>query len=529
MWSIPYCNGCPEPAPRRRRARTRAAAGRPPGALLRRADRPPLAGSSRSTRCLLPPGAFFAAKVAAGQLDRSADRRDRSRLRRARATSRRSSAAASSRCCSPRRTIRSRRTVVAASTRSSARSHGIPRVTDQLAALGLPARQGRLRADAREARGLPPASPPAPTCSAARGWSATTTSRSALILEVHDTAERRIAAAPRSTTRSRRPRPSSAPLAELHRARPALRERLPRRDAALGARVLRALRRLRRRAQRSSLYRSARTLLAFLVTLGVCLALSVGYIGLTGGMFTIVSPMVPMTILVTATATLVYLHSRFVERPPERPVDEHQIFALATSSSPARRRSSPPPSASPRWRSPTSARSARWASGSRSGSPSRGSSSSRCSRRCRRSCARRRSRSGAGREHVVRALRRVAAAASTLSLALAARRAALALSAAGGVALFGLPGRRRADAAADRPGRVHQPRRRRSTRTSSGSEPHDRPACRSRTCGSRAASAASSEPEVLTGLHAFQQALESRSRRRRGRRARPRSCASCAT
>jgi predicted RND superfamily exporter protein len=77
------------------------------------------------------------------------------------------------------------------------------------------------------------------------------------------------------------------------------------------------------------LYRSWRTLLAFVATLGVCLALSVGYIGLTGGMFTLVSPMVPMTILVTATATLVYLHSRFVERPAERSVDEHQIFSLA--------------------------------------------------------------------------------------------------------------------------------------------------------------------------------------------------------
>jgi hypothetical protein len=64
------------------------------------------------------------------------------------------------------------------------------------------------------------------------------------------------------------------------------------------------------------------------LTLGVCLALSVGFIGATGGMFTLVSPMVPMTILVTATATLVYLHSRFVERPPETPVREHQIFAL---------------------------------------------------------------------------------------------------------------------------------------------------------------------------------------------------------
>ncbi len=77
------------------------------------------------------------------------------------------------------------------------------------------------------------------------------------------------------------------------------------------------------------LYRSWRTLLAFLVTLGVCLALSIGYIGWTGGMFTLVSPMVPMTILVTATATLVYLHSRFVERPPDRPEAEHQIFALS--------------------------------------------------------------------------------------------------------------------------------------------------------------------------------------------------------
>jgi predicted RND superfamily exporter protein len=76
------------------------------------------------------------------------------------------------------------------------------------------------------------------------------------------------------------------------------------------------------------LYRSLRTLVAFLVTLGVCLALSVGYIGLTGGTFTIVSPMVPMTILVTATATLVYIHSRFVDHPPGRSFDDHQNFAL---------------------------------------------------------------------------------------------------------------------------------------------------------------------------------------------------------
>ncbi len=77
-----------------------------------------------------------------------------------------------------------------------------------------------------------------------------------------------------------------------------------------------------------ALYRSWRTLVAFLVTLGVCLALSVGYIGLTGGTFTLVSPMVPMTILVTATATLVYLHSRYAERLPQFDAPTHHVFAL---------------------------------------------------------------------------------------------------------------------------------------------------------------------------------------------------------
>ncbi len=77
------------------------------------------------------------------------------------------------------------------------------------------------------------------------------------------------------------------------------------------------------------LYKSVRTLIAFLITLGACVALSMGYIGVTGGILTIVSPMVPMTILVTATATLVYLHSRYVDRPEGRGVDEHLVFSLA--------------------------------------------------------------------------------------------------------------------------------------------------------------------------------------------------------
>jgi len=77
-----------------------------------------------------------------------------------------------------------------------------------------------------------------------------------------------------------------------------------------------------------SLYRSGRTLAAFLVTLAVNLAMAVGYIGLVGGNFTLVSPMVPMTILVTATACLVYIHSRFVDCPADRDPHEHLLFAL---------------------------------------------------------------------------------------------------------------------------------------------------------------------------------------------------------
>ena len=76
------------------------------------------------------------------------------------------------------------------------------------------------------------------------------------------------------------------------------------------------------------LYRSVRVLAAFLITLAICAALTVGYIGATGGVFTIVSSLVPMTILISCTATLVYIHSRYVERPADRSVEDHQLFAL---------------------------------------------------------------------------------------------------------------------------------------------------------------------------------------------------------
>jgi predicted RND superfamily exporter protein len=78
------------------------------------------------------------------------------------------------------------------------------------------------------------------------------------------------------------------------------------------------------------LYRSFRALAAFVLTLGASAALTVGFVGLTGGVFTIVSQLVPMTILITCTATLVYLHSRFVEvQDPSTSIDEHQAIALA--------------------------------------------------------------------------------------------------------------------------------------------------------------------------------------------------------
>ncbi|HEY3174237.1 MAG TPA: MMPL family transporter [Candidatus Polarisedimenticolia bacterium] len=78
-----------------------------------------------------------------------------------------------------------------------------------------------------------------------------------------------------------------------------------------------------------ALYRSFRTLAAFLVTLGVCASLTVGFARLVGFSFTIVSSLVPLTILVTTTAALVYIQSRFAEHPGEGTVDEHQIFTLA--------------------------------------------------------------------------------------------------------------------------------------------------------------------------------------------------------
>ena len=76
------------------------------------------------------------------------------------------------------------------------------------------------------------------------------------------------------------------------------------------------------------LYRSVRTLLAFVLSLASAVALGVAAGGLLGFTFTIISALVPLTVLVTTLASLVYLHSRFVDRPADVPVREHQLNAL---------------------------------------------------------------------------------------------------------------------------------------------------------------------------------------------------------
>jgi predicted RND superfamily exporter protein len=83
-----------------------------------------------------------------------------------------------------------------------------------------------------------------------------------------------------------------------------------------------------------ALYRSWRALLAILVTLGVTVALSVGLGQLLGFSLTIVSELVPLVVLVTATATLVYLHSRYIQQPADVPLEQHHVFAVANKALP---------------------------------------------------------------------------------------------------------------------------------------------------------------------------------------------------
>ncbi len=76
------------------------------------------------------------------------------------------------------------------------------------------------------------------------------------------------------------------------------------------------------------LYRSWRALAAIVGSLGAAVLLGIAFGQLAGFSFTVVSSLVPLVILITVTASLIYLHSRFVDRAPADPVERHRLLAL---------------------------------------------------------------------------------------------------------------------------------------------------------------------------------------------------------
>jgi hypothetical protein len=76
-------------------------------------------------------------------------------------------------------------------------------------------------------------------------------------------------------------------------------------------------------------YRSWRALAAVALTLAMVVAIAMGVADVFAWPHTIVSALVPLTVTVTTTATLVYIHTRFVEPLRGRPLKEHQAEALA--------------------------------------------------------------------------------------------------------------------------------------------------------------------------------------------------------
>lgn len=83
-----------------------------------------------------------------------------------------------------------------------------------------------------------------------------------------------------------------------------------------------------------ALYRSWRTLGAIVLTLAAIVAMAIGLAAVFGWSHTVVSALVPLTVTVTATATLVYLHSRYIERDEalsqgRESLAEHHARALA--------------------------------------------------------------------------------------------------------------------------------------------------------------------------------------------------------
>jgi uncharacterized protein len=77
------------------------------------------------------------------------------------------------------------------------------------------------------------------------------------------------------------------------------------------------------------IYRSWRALAAIILTLGTLVAIAMGLADLFGWSHTVISTLVPLTVMVTTTATLVYVHSRYIEPDDSPTLLEHHARAIA--------------------------------------------------------------------------------------------------------------------------------------------------------------------------------------------------------
>jgi hypothetical protein len=77
------------------------------------------------------------------------------------------------------------------------------------------------------------------------------------------------------------------------------------------------------------IYRSWRALAAIVITLGSLVAVAMGLAHIFGWSHTVISTLVPLTVMVTTTATLVYVHSRYIEPDDSPTLLEHHARALA--------------------------------------------------------------------------------------------------------------------------------------------------------------------------------------------------------
>jgi predicted RND superfamily exporter protein len=77
------------------------------------------------------------------------------------------------------------------------------------------------------------------------------------------------------------------------------------------------------------IYRSWRTLGAIIFTLGALVAIAMGLAHLFGWSHTVISTLVPLTVMVTTTATLVYVHSRYIEPDDSPSLLDHHARVLA--------------------------------------------------------------------------------------------------------------------------------------------------------------------------------------------------------